>query len=202
MLGEPLRKSIEEIEAANGGVAHVVYMSAQGQTWTDKKAREWAEKYRETPIILVCGRYGGIDQRFINECVDEEISVGDYILTGGEIPALLVVDTVARFIPGVIGNAQSVQVESFSNNQLEGASFTRPQKLFGQSVPDILLSGDHKKITNWREDLSLVMTYLRRQDLLTDKVAFEDIQKRAQKIGKNDLATCGVSQDELDTLGL
>jgi tRNA (guanine37-N1)-methyltransferase len=202
MLGEPLRKAIDEIKAANAGEAHVVYMSAQGKTWTDKMARAWAEKYQTTPVVLVCGRYGGIDQRFINEFVDEEISVGDYILTGGEIPAMLVVDTVSRFIPGVIGNSVSVEVESFSKGQLEGASFTRPQSLFGQEVPSILLSGDHKKITGWREDVSLVVTYLRRQDLLANKYSSEDIKKRAQKIGKVDLATCGVTTDELSTLGL
>lgn len=199
LLGEPLKKAVEAIQAEKPN-ARVVYMSAQGTVWSDAKAKAWAEKGQDT--ILICGRYGGVDQRFINHFVDEEISAGDYILTGGEIPAALIIDSVARLLPGVLGNSVSAIEESFSKGQLEGPSFTRPQVLFNESVPNILLSGDHKKIEAWRSSVGLVLTFLRRRDLLGSKADVNEILEKAREIGRADLVACGVRKDELETLGL
>ena len=125
-----------------------IYLSAQGEKLNQKMIHELGQ-YEN--LILLCGRYGGIDQRVINECVDREISIGDYILNGGEIAALVLIDAISRTIPGVIGNEDSVKYDSFEQGLLEGPIFTRPREAFGQVVPEILLSGDHKKIKHWKE---------------------------------------------------
>jgi tRNA (guanine37-N1)-methyltransferase len=123
-------------------------------------------------LILVCGRYEGIDERFISECVDEEVSLGDFVLTGGEIAALALIDGLTRLIPGVLGNEDSFATESFSRASeglLEGPQYTRPPEFHGRMVPHVLLSGDHKKIAAWRQEQSLNRTMARRPDLLVLK---------------------------------
>ena len=124
----------------------VVCLSAQGKKLNQEMVHEFGQ-YEN--LILLCGRYGGIDQRVINECVDREVSIGDYILNGGESAALVLIDAVSRTIPGVLGNEDSVKYDSFENGLLEGPIFTRPREILGQVVPEILLSGDHKKIKKW-----------------------------------------------------
>lgn len=140
----------------------VVYMSPQGKTLNQKRVEQLA---KEEHIVLLCGHYEGIDERLLEEIVDEEISVGDYVLTGGEIPAMIVIDSVSRYVDGVL-NKESVEEESFANGLLEYPQYTRPVEFMGRKVPDVLLSGNHEKIRQWRLDQSLIRTKLKRPDLL------------------------------------
>lgn len=139
----------------------VILMTPKGEVFNQKKVRELAEK---SHLIIVCGHYEGIDQRVINLCVDMEISIGDYVLTGGEIPAMAVLDAVCRYIPEVI-KEDSLSEESFSDGLLEYPQYTRPQEFMGEKVPEVLLSGNHKKIQEWRLEQSLKITKKRRKDL-------------------------------------
>lgn len=117
-------------------------------------------------LILLCGHYEGVDQRIIDLLIDEEISIGDYVLTGGELPAMVLIDSVSRYIPGVLGNGESVVDESFSSNNLEYPQYTRPVEFMGIKVPDVLISGDHSKVDSWRLEQSKIRTKQRRPDLL------------------------------------
>ena len=141
--------------------AKVIYLSPQGKTLNQNKVEELA---KEKHLILLCGHYEGIDQRVLDEIVDEEISIGDYVLTGGEIPAMVLIDTVSRYIDGVI-NKNSIEEETFSNGLLEYPQYTRPEIFLGKKVPDVLLSGHHKNIKKWREQVSLEITKNKRPDL-------------------------------------
>ncbi len=142
--------------------ARVVYMTPQGSTFTQKKAEELAA---EEELILLCGHYEGIDERVLEEIVTDEISIGDYVLTGGELPAMVVIDTVSRLIPGVLGNGVSADTDSFMDGLLEYPQYSRPEEWRGKSVPDVLLSGDHAKVDRWRRYQSLMRTRDRRPDL-------------------------------------
>lgn len=142
--------------------AKVIYMSPQGKVLDQKKVVELS---KEKHLILLCGHYEGIDQRVIDEIVDEEISIGDYVLTGGEIPAMVLIDSVSRYVEGVISE-DSTSEESFSNNLLEYPQYTRPEVFNGVKVPEVLLSGHHENIRKWREEKSLEFTKNKRPDLL------------------------------------
>ena len=124
-----------------------------------------ARKLKQEHLIILCGHYEGIDQRVIDKIVDEEISIGDYVLTGGELPAMVLIDSVSRYIPGVLGNEESVVDESFSQNNLEYPQYTRPVDFMGHKVPDVLISGDHAKVDLWRKEQSEKITKERRPDL-------------------------------------
>lgn len=141
---------------------YVLYMSPQGNVFNQTMAKRLSKKEH---IVLLCGHYEGIDQRIIDEIVDEEVSVGDYVLTGGELPAMIVVDCVARLIPGVLASEESFLDESHSNGLLEYPQYTRPREFLGKSVPPILLSGNHKEIKKWRYEKSIENTKLKRPDL-------------------------------------
>lgn len=141
----------------------VVYMTPQGKVFHQKIAEELA---KEEDLVILCGHYEGIDERVLEEIVDENISIGDYILTGGELPALVVMDSIARLLPGVLHNEESAQLESFSNNLLEYPQYTRPVEWHGKRVPEVLLSGHHANIEKWRQQQSLERTKERRPDLL------------------------------------
>ncbi len=143
-----------------------LYMSPQGETLTQKKAQELA-KVKE--IVILCGHYEGVDQRVIDRFVTDEISVGDYVLTGGELPAMVVIETAARFVKGVLGREESKEFETFSQNLLEYPHYTRPAEYQGLKVPQVLLSGDHKKIADWRQKMAYEKTVKRRPDLLEVK---------------------------------
>ena len=143
--------------------ARRIYLGPRGKRLTSSLARELS---REKELILLCGHYEGVDQRALDTCVDEEISIGDYILTGGEPAAIVLTDCVARFIPGVLGCADSPDEESFSEGLLEYSQYTRPRELRGMSVPEVLLSGDHARIKAWRRRESLEATLRFRPDLL------------------------------------
>ena len=146
----------------------VVYMSAQGAVLTQAKAKELSENYDN--LIILCGHYEGVDQRIIDEIVDEEISIGDYVLTGGEIPACILVDAVSRLLPGVLSDAECYENESFSDaTLLEYPQYTRPYDFRGRTVPDVLLSGHHAKIEKWREEKALEKTKAARPDLFAKR---------------------------------
>lgn len=142
--------------------AKVIYLSPQGKTLNQKKVEELS---KEKHLILLCGHYEGIDQRVIDKIVDEEISIGDYVLTGGEIPAMVLIDTVSRYIDGVL-NQESIKEESFSQGLLEYPQYTRPEVFEGEKVPEILLSGHHENIEKWRQEQALKITKQKRPDLL------------------------------------
>ena len=171
MKVEPIYLALKELKAlrctqyavrSTKHTARVILLTPQGRKFDQKCARELA-KYKR--LILVCGHYEGVDER-VRSLVDEEISIGDYILTCGEIPALVVVDAVTRLIPGVLGHSQSVEFESFENNLLEYPQYTRPADFQSMKVPDVLTSGDHKRIAEWRSKEATKRTKERRPDLL------------------------------------
>ncbi len=145
--------------------AKVIYMSPQGKTLNQQMVEKLS---KESHLIILCGHYEGIDQRVIDKMVDEEISIGDYVLTGGEIPAMVLIDSVSRYVEGVLKPA-SIQEESFSNGLLEYPQYTRPEIFEGETVPEVLLSGHHEKIERWRKEKSLEMTKKKRPDLLKNK---------------------------------
>lgn len=144
--------------------AKVIYMSPQGKTLNQQIVQDLA---KDENIILLCGHYEGIDQRVIDEIVDEEISIGDYVLTGGELPAMVLIDSVSRYVKGVL-KEDSVEEESFTNGLLEYPQYTRPETFLGKSVPDVLISGHHENVRKWRKKQEIINTYLKRPDLLKE----------------------------------
>ena len=155
----------DAIQSVNEPDAKVIYLSPQGKTLTQRKVKSLSE---EKHLILLCGHYEGIDQRVIDELVDEEISIGDYVLTGGEIPAMVLIDAVSRYVDGVLSK-ESILEESFSNGLLEYPQYTRPEIFRGKKVPDILLSGHHENINEWRKEQSKKITAKKRPDLISKK---------------------------------
>ena len=141
----------------------VVYLSPQGKTFDQKMAEELAE---EEDLVLLCGHYEGIDERVLEEIVTDYVSIGDYVLTGGELPAMVMVDTISRLVPGVLHNDVSAEFESFQDNLLEYPEYSRPDEWHGKKVPPVLLSGHHANIEKWRREQSILRTYERRPDLL------------------------------------
>ncbi|MBQ4580550.1 MAG: tRNA (guanosine(37)-N1)-methyltransferase TrmD [Clostridia bacterium] len=162
MLAQPIMDAMKHVTGENFS-GRRIYMGPRGTTLTTAKARELA---REDHLVLLCGHYEGVDQRALDACMDEEISIGDYILTGGELAAMVLTDAVSRFIPGVLGSGESAEEESFSDGLLEYPQYTRPRELNGMEVPEVLLSGDHAKIKAWRRQESLRATKKFRPDLL------------------------------------
>ena len=158
--------------------AKVIYLTPQGKTLNQSKVESLA---KETHLILLCGHYEGIDQRVIDTIVDEEISIGDYVLTGGEIPAMVLIDSVSRYVEGVL-KEDSTKEESFSQGLLEYPQYTRPEIFEGQKVPEILLSGHHENINKWRKEQSLSITYKKRPDLFEK---YKKINKNTMKEPKN-----------------
>lgn len=146
---------------------HVIYMSPQGAVLTQKHAKELAQSYDN--IVILCGHYEGVDERIIEEIVDEELSIGDYVLTGGELPACILVDCVSRMIDGVLSSPECYEEESLSDNLLEYPQYTRPYDFRGRLVPDVLISGHHENILKWRKQKSLERTKAKRPDLLDGK---------------------------------
>jgi len=161
LMAEPLEKSLNDVPTNILG--RVINLSPQGSLLNHQKARELSSL---SNITIISGRYEGIDERFISQYVDEEISIGDFVLSGGEFAALSLIDSLSRFIPGVIGNKQSVDQDSLSQGFLKGPVFTRPENFNSESVPEVLLSGDHKKIQEWKDDQALIRTFKRRPELL------------------------------------
>ena len=163
MMVQPVFDCMEAAQAACQVKPHRVYLSPRGKMLDNSVVKRLAQMEE---IVLLCGHYEGIDERISEALIDEEISLGDFVLTGGEIAALAIIDSVARFLPGVLGNEASAQEDSFNQGLLEYPQYTRPREFRGQSVPDILLSGDHQKIAKWRREQALRVTKERRPDLL------------------------------------
>lgn len=156
----------------------VIFLSPQGKKLDQKKVQSLA---KESNLILLCGHYEGIDQRVLDEIVDEEISIGDYVLTGGELPAMVLIDAVSRYVDGVLSK-DSTKEESFSQGYLEYNQYTRPEEFLGRKVPEVLQSGNHQNIEKWKSENSLVNTYKKRPDLLSE----EDIEKAKRIINEID----------------
>jgi len=163
MMPQPIYDAITAIDGYKK--AHKIYMSPKGEVFTQKKAKFYADNYEH--LIILCGHYEGIDQRIIDLLIDEEVSIGDYVLTGGEIPAMAVVDAVSRNIAGVLADG-SAEMESFAGGLLEYPQYTKPRVFMGLEVPEVLISGDHKKVDEWRRDEAEKLTKSRRPDLLND----------------------------------
>ncbi len=161
MMPQPIYDAMTSIKGWEK--AHKIYLSPKGETFKQSKAKQLSNFEH---LIFLCGHYEGVDQRIIDNFIDEEISIGDYVLTGGEIPAMAIVDSVARLLPGVLGGEESADIESFSDGLLEYPQYTKPREFMGISVPEVLISGDHKKIDLWRKEQAEKVTKERRPDLI------------------------------------
>jgi tRNA (guanine37-N1)-methyltransferase len=183
MKVEPVERALADIKAEAAAGSQVILMTPQGETFNQEIAVDLATKKQ---IVIICGRYEGVDERIRTHLVDREISIGDFILTGGELPALVLIDAVSRLIPGVLGNAESSSSESFSEGLLEYPQYTRPADYKGWRVPDVLISGNHAEIELWQRRESLKRTYQRRPDLLRKlKLSAED-KKNLEQIEVED----------------
>lgn len=174
MMVQPLRDAIAAARAAAGEGAKVIYLSPQGRKLDQQGVCELAQQEK---LILVAGRYEGVDERVIEADIDEEWSVGDYVLSGGELPAMVLIDAVARMVPGVLGDMASAEQDSFSEGLLDHPHYTRPEQLEGMAVPDVLLSGNHADIACWRMQQALGRTWSRRPELLNN-LALTDEQEQ------------------------
>lgn len=187
MQPEPIYKaykSIEEkIETAGRKKPRVIYMTPQGQVFNQNLAEELA---KEEDLVFLCGHYEGVDERILEEIVTDTMSIGDYVLTGGELPAMVMIDAISRMVPGVLSNEVSGEFESFHDNLLEYPQYTRPVEYHGKRVPDVLLSGHHANIEKWRREKSIERTLKWRPDLLKDAVLSkkerEYLEERKQEL--------------------
>ena len=169
MQAQPIYDAYMSIKPKLSENCPVIYMTPQGKTFNQEKAQSLSKL---EDMVILCGHYEGVDERVIEEIVTDEISIGDFVLTGGELAAMVVVDAAARLIPGVLNKEESFQEESFSDNLLEYPQYTRPPEFMGRKVPDILLSGHHKNIEKWRKEQSLERTRRKRPDLLSWNTEF------------------------------
>jgi len=181
MKPEPLMRAVAHISATRGTPGAVVLLSPQGRAFTQAEA---ARLVARGHVALLCGRYEGMDERVRELVATEEISIGDYVLSGGELPALVVLDAVSRLVPGVVGDEQSVAEESFSRGVLDYPHYTRPAEVAGRRVPDVLLSGHHAEVRRWRRKAALARTLERRPDLLADAALNEDDRVLLEEIKK------------------
>jgi tRNA (guanine37-N1)-methyltransferase len=163
MKPEPIFEAVESVLGEDFGQVPIVLLSPQGRVFTQATAREWS---RQPRLALICGRYEGVDERVRGHLATDEVSIGDYVLTGGELPALVVVDSIVRLLPGVLGDAGGPDDDSHAHGLLEYPHYTRPPNYRGWGIPEVLLSGDHARIAAWRRDQSLLRTSRRRPDLL------------------------------------
>ncbi len=167
MMPDVVYRAYQSVKDTN---AKVIYMTPQGRTLDQRKVEKLS---KEEHLIILCGHYEGIDQRVIDKIVDEEISIGDYVLTGGEIPAVVLIDSISRYVDGVL-KKDSIKEESFSNGLLEYPQYTRPEVFEGEKVPEILLSGNHQEINKWRKEQSFEITKKKRPDLLQNQILIVD----------------------------
>ena len=177
MRADVVHDAIQSVKKEN---SKVIYLSPQGKTLNQAKVQDLS---KEKHLILLCGHYEGIDQRVIDEVVDEEISIGDYVLTGGEIPAMVLIDSVSRYVEGVLSE-ESILEESFSNGLLEYPQYTRPEIFNGKKVPEVLISGHHENIRKWRKEQSIKITLNKRPDLLEKAKLSEEDKKILSEVQK------------------
>jgi len=176
MKPEPLARAITYAKQVIPE-ARTILLSPQGRPFNQEMAQSLA---RCGGLIFVCGRYEGVDERVYEDYIDDEISIGDYVLTGGELAAMVIIDAVTRLVPGTLGNEDSAETDSFSDGMLEHAHYTRPPVFEGKAIPDVLLSGNHRQIEDWRLESSLIRTFLKRPDLMEHK-ALSDREKQVLK---------------------
>ena len=179
MQAEPVYLAYEAIAEKAGKRPRVVYLTPQGQVFNQQMARDMA---KEEDLVFLCGHYEGIDERVLEEIVTDYVSIGDYVLTGGELPALVMMDTISRLVPGVLNNDMSAQTESFSDNLLEYPQYTRPENWEGKLVPPVLLSGNHKKLAEWYREQSVIRTAKRRPDLIERAELTQKERELAERI--------------------
>lgn len=197
MKVEPLAAAVTDLRRA--GATRVVVLSPQGRVWRQADARSWAEKSEHT--VLVCGRYAGIDHRFTVKYADEEISLGDFVLNGGEVAACAMIESVARLLPGVLGNDVSAIHDSFSEGLLECPQFTRPREIDGLNVPSPLLSGHHMKIQEFERAVAILRTATLRPDLVRGKIeGLTKLLAQVAKLPMNELTSLGLTREDLDAL--
>ena len=182
MQPQPIYDAYKSIEEKTGK-ARVLYMSPQGKKFNQKMAEEFS---KEDNLILLCGHYEGVDERIIEEIVTDEVSIGDFVLTGGELAAITIIDTVSRLVPGVLNKEESYEHESFSDGLLEYPQYTRPPEFLGRTVPDVLLSGHHANIDKWRREQSIIRTYKKRPDLLSSAELTDKEKMFVKKLKKEE----------------
>jgi len=182
MKPEPLFEAVESIEH-NADDIKIILMSPQGQLLTQDMAKRLS---LSSHLILICGRYKGVDERVCQNLITHEISIGDYILSGGELPALVLIEAISRLIPGVLGNYESAQDDSFSDGLLDCPHYTRPAEFRGMRVPEVLLSGDPKKIKNWQRQQAILRTFYKRPELLESAPLWEEDIEFLKKLKEGD----------------
>ena len=183
MQAAPVYGAYEAVKENMASPPRVVYLTPQGQVFHQKMAEELA---REENLVFLCGHYEGIDERVLEEIVTDYVSIGDYVLTGGELPAMVMIDAISRMVPGVLSNEESARTESFSDNLLEHPQYSRPEVWRGKNVPQVLLSGHHANIERWRREQSLLRTAVRRPDLLETAVLSEKDKKYLHEMWRKD----------------
>ncbi len=184
MQCQPIFSALEYVQNKIGTKPHVLLMSPQGKTFNQSKAKSLLNFNN---IAIICGHYEGVDERVVDALVDDEISLGDFILTGGEIAAMAVIDSVSRLIPGVLKDEESHSIETFSENLLEYPQYTRPAEFMGMKVPEILLSGHHENIEKWRRYQSIERTYVKRPELLKKALLSREEKEMLNFIAKEEL---------------
>ena len=184
MAAGPIYRAFKETKknTKKGKKTRVIYLTPQGEVFNQNMAEELA---KEEELIFLCGHYEGIDERALEMIVTDYVSIGDYVLTGGELPAMVMIDAISRLVPGVLSNKASAEFETFHDNLLEYPQYTRPETFMDQSVPKVLLSGHHGKIEEWRRQQSLIRTAKRRPDLLKNAKLSEDDKKVLKKLAKH-----------------
>lgn len=187
MQAEPVYKTYEAVTSGMKKKPRCIYLTPQGKTFNQKMAEDFA---KEEELLLLCGHYEGIDERVLEETVTDNISIGDYVLTGGELPAMILIDAVSRLVPGVLHNEASAEFESFQDSLLEYPHYSRPEIWHDKQVPEVLLSGHHKNIESWRREQSIIRTAKSRPDLI-EKAVLSDAEKRLAEtiINKKTLET-------------
>ncbi len=179
----PVYRSYESIKEKIGYKPRVIYLTPQGKVFNQSMAEEFAE---EKDLVFLCGHYEGIDERVLEMIVTDNVSIGDYVLTGGELPSMVMIDAISRLVPGVLNNDVSAEFESFNDNLLEYPQYTRPAEFMGKEVPSILLSGNHPKVDEWRRQQSILRTMERRPDLIKDANLTSADKKYIRSLEEND----------------
>ncbi|MDO4454484.1 MAG: tRNA (guanosine(37)-N1)-methyltransferase TrmD [Eubacteriales bacterium] len=182
MQAQPIYDAYQDLERKIGFRPRVIYLTPQGKVFHQGMAQEFA---KEQDLVFLCGHYEGIDERVLEEIVTDYVSIGDYVLTGGELPAMVLIDAISRLVPGVLKNEESAQFESFHDNLLEYPQYSRPEEWMGKKVPSVLLSGHHANIEAWRREKSLQRTYERRPDLLESAALSEKDKKFLDNLRNN-----------------
>lgn len=181
MQAEPVYRACKAVEEQIGHKPRVIYLTPQGKVFNQAMVEDFA---KEEDLVFLCGHYEGIDERVLEEVVTDYVSIGDYVLTGGELASMVMIDAISRFVPGVLSNEESAQFDSFHDNLLEYPQYSRPAEWMGKTVPDVLLSGHHANIEKWRREQSILRTLLWRPELLEEANLTEKERKYLEKLKK------------------